>query len=121
MLKPILFVISLLALIIYLLQRMQIQMPSWVDNYVNDFLCLPIVLGFITLLFRWLKKDKTYRVSIWAILFLAGYYSFYFEYYLPLKTTRYSADYIDVILYFTGSIIFYLLNNKSRFPVKRLY
>ncbi|WP_310283824.1 hypothetical protein [Flavobacterium piscis] len=89
---------------------MQIDIPFWINNYVNDFLCLPVVLGYITLLFRWLKKDKTYKISLWAVLCLASYYSFYFEYYLPAYNTRYSADIIDVFLYFSGGLFFYLLN-----------
>lgn len=111
--KFILIVMSIAAGIIYTLQRMHVHIPGWINNYVNDFLCLPILLGFLTFLFRRLKKDENFRFSILFILCITCYYSFYFEYYLPQNSIRYTSDIIDVILYFSGGILFYFLNNST--------
>lgn len=110
MFKPLFFIISLAALTIYILQRTNTAIPAWINNYANDFLCLPIVLSLITLLFRRLKRNKTYQIPLGAVFSLAAYYSFYFEYYLPVTTSRYTADPIDVFLYFLSGLIFCLLN-----------
>ncbi|MEO7975532.1 hypothetical protein [Flavobacterium sp.] len=107
-----------MAVIIYLLQLTNTAIPTWINNYVNDFLCLPVVLSIITLLFRGLKKNKTYQIPLGVILCLAVYYSFYFEYYLPAKTLRYTSDPIDVFLYFISGLIFYLLNNYGNKSVQ---
>lgn len=95
------------ALVIYITQRLNIALPSLIDNYVNDFLCVPIVLGGILFLTQWLKKDDNYRFSFTFIIFIASYYSFYFEYYLPKDNPRYTADWIDVLLYFSGALTFF--------------
>lgn len=105
-----LFVMSFLAAAIYLLQHLGIGLPLWINCYTNDFLCLPIVLGYEQLFFRWLTGKRNYTFSLPLILSMAAYYSLYFEYYLPQINERYTADFIDVILYFSGALCFYLLN-----------
>ena len=95
------------ALLIYAMQRLNIVLPSLIDNYVNDFLCLPIVLGGILFVIRWLKKDINYQFPFAFIFFMASYYSFYFEYYLPKHNPRYTTDLIDVLAYFSGALTFF--------------
>jgi hypothetical protein len=112
--KTLTFLFSLLALMIYLMQRTNVHLPFWIDFYVNDFLCMPIVLGYITLLFRWLKNDDSFIFSPGFILLMACYYSFYFEYYLPKNNSRYTADLIDVFLYLLGGALFYWISLKSK-------
>ncbi|MGG7034282.1 MAG: hypothetical protein ACI7YS_03700 [Flavobacterium sp.] len=105
--KLIYILMCVVALVIYALQKSNIALPSLINNYINDFLCLPIVLGGILFVIRWLKKDDKYRFSFAFIIFMASYYSFYFEYYLPKNNVRYTAEWIDVLLYFSGSLIFF--------------
>lgn len=105
------------ALVIYTLQRLNITLPSLIDHYVNDFLCLPIVLGLISFVIRWLKKDAKYRFPFAFNIFMASYYSFYFEYYLPKHNLRYTTDWIDVLLYFSGALTYFFYEKycyKSR-------
>jgi len=102
------------ALVIYTMQRLNIALPSLIDNYINDFPCLPIVLGGISFVIRWLKKDDKYRFSFAFIFFMASYYSFYFEYYLPKCNPRYTADWIDVLLYFSGALAFFFYKNDLK-------
>ncbi|KOY50838.1 hypothetical protein I602_398 [Polaribacter dokdonensis DSW-5] len=45
-------------------------------------------------------------------MYLCSLYSLIFEFILPQQLTRYTADPIDVILYFLGGFTFYLLQNK---------
>lgn len=104
---------ALTAMCIYVLQRFEIPLPQMINNYLNDLLCMPLILGAVTFITRYLKKDKTYQLSLFFVLFMAGYYSFYFEYYLPTVNLRYTADWIDVVLYFMGSIGFYYFQKRS--------
>lgn len=113
-----LFIISVLAATIYGLQNLEVALPLWISCYVNDFLCLPIVIGYEQLLFRWVTGSKEYKFSIGFILAMAAYYSFYFEFYLPEHNERYTSDLIDVMLYFLGAICFYILN---RLPATSQY
>ena len=104
---------ALIALSVYTLQKLNVPLPKFVNNYVNDLLCLPLVLGALTLLIRYFKKDKYFIFPLSLVLFLATYYSVYFEYYMPKVNPRYTADWIDVALYFSSSISFFLIQNNS--------
>lgn len=105
-----------IALLIYTMQRLNYPLPPIINNYVNDLLCLPLLLATMEFIIKRLKKDKYFKFPIGFVIFLASYYSIYFEYYLPTVNTRYTADWIDVILYFAGGLTFYFgekNNNKS--------
>jgi len=112
--KAIYWVMALIALTIYSMQRLNLPLPRFVNNYVNDLLCLPLVLGGITFAIRRLKKDKLFRLPLLFVLFIAAYYSVYFEYYLPQVNPRYTGDFIDVGLYFLGGIAFFLFDKKIK-------
>ncbi|MFA9189384.1 hypothetical protein [Flavobacterium magnesitis] len=107
------FVMSVIALSIYVMQKQNIALPPLINNYVNDLLCLPLVLGAITFMIRCLKKDNSFMLPMRIILCMAAFYSFYFEYYLPELNPRYTADWIDVLLYFTGALAFYFVENPN--------
>lgn len=99
------FIFLLLQLFLYL----DSPLPNWVVNYVNDFLCMPIVLTICLKAVHLVKKDHTIKLGIFPILSLTIFYSVYFEVYLPKVEPRYTADVWDVIMYFLGSILFYIL------------
>lgn len=94
---------------VYVLQKLSIALPSFVQNYLNDFLIIPIVLYLCLLFLQWSKNDKNYQISLSIILYLCGLYSLIFEWILPSFHNRYTADYIDAILYFTSGLLFYSL------------
>ena len=106
-------VMLLIALAIYTMQRLNLPLPSLINNYVNDFLCLPLLLGAMEFVIRRLKKDYSFQFSFWFVVFLAFYYAVYFEYYLPKVNSRYTSDWIDVVLYFSGGLIFYFSQRKK--------
>jgi hypothetical protein len=103
----------LTAVLIYTMQQLSFPLPAVINNYVNDLLCLPLLLGAMEFIIKWLKKDKFFKFPISFVILLASYYSIYFEYYLPKVNPRYTADWIDVILYFLGGLIFYFFGKKN--------
>ncbi|MCK8140384.1 hypothetical protein MW871_00615 [Flavobacterium sp. I-SCBP12n] len=105
----------IIALTIYALQRLHFSLPSLINNYLNDLLYVPIALGAIQFIIRRLKKDPLFQLPLGFILFLSSFYSFYFEYYLPKVNVRYTADWIDVLLYFIGGVVFFLLQRRNKF------
>jgi hypothetical protein len=84
-----------------------VPLPTIINNYVNDLLYLPLVLGLIEFVIRKFKKDSLFKLPIAFVVFLASFYSFYFEYYLPGINPRYTADWIDVVLYFLGGFAYF--------------
>ena len=112
--KVLYFVMCIAALTIYTLQRLQVSVPFIVNNYGNDLLYLPLVLGAIEFLIRRLKKDSSFNLPLGFVIFLACAYSIYFEYYLPKVNTRYTADCVDVILYFVGGIGYFFIGATNK-------
>lgn len=105
--KIIYFSMCIAALTIYSMQRLRLPLNAVVNNYVNDFLCLPILFGGISFGIRYLKKDAHFRLPFIFIIGMAAYYAAYFEYYLPQFNPRYTGDWIDVALYFLGGLSFF--------------
>lgn len=101
------------AVLIYTMQQLSFPLPALINNYVNDLLCLPLLLGAMEFIIKRLKKDKFFKFPISFVMVLASYYSIYFEYYLPKVNPRYTADWIDVILYFLGGLTFYFVVKES--------
>tara|TARA_R110002033_G_scaffold35382_15_gene73522 strand:+ start:748 stop:1143 length:396 start_codon:yes stop_codon:yes gene_type:complete len=109
MLSKILYTIMLvIAASIYASQKLAILLPLLVNNYLNDLLCIPLVLGALIFIIRKIKHDLKFKLPLGFIFILSSYYAVYFEYYLPKINSRYTSDWIDVVLYFLGGILFYL-------------
>lgn len=100
------------GVLIVILQKLAIPLPIIIQNYVNDFLVVPIVLTICLIVVRWLKNDENYQFSIYICIYIAVLYAFIFEYILPQFHQRYTADYIDVLLYVLGGFLFYKLQNQ---------
>ena len=115
--KMLYFTMVFIALTIYTMQRLQVSLPFLVNNYGNDLLYLPLVLGAIEFIIRQLKKDSSFGLPLGFVIFLAISYSIYFEYYLPKVDARYTSVCIDVILYFVGGIAYFFIGNKRKHTV----
>lgn len=114
MYKVVIYILMfLIAVFVFVMQRLDIRLPYLINNYVNDFLYIPLVLGGIEFIIRILKKDNSFKLPLRFIIFLALSYSIYFEFYLPKVNLRYTADWIDVILYFISGITFYYFTKKK--------
>ncbi|WP_048331536.1 hypothetical protein [Bizionia psychrotolerans] len=109
---PVFICCLLIAVFIYILQKFQIPLPDWIYFYVNDFLCMPIVLILSLALIRHLKKTENVYVPLLVVLALTSYFAFYFEWFMPQITTRYTADIIDVVLYFLGAMLFFKFQKR---------
>lgn len=110
------YIFSLICFSLFLLNLLLLQyfqLPQFFSSYLNDLLCLPVVLGFCLFLIRKFSKKNRLKISLFSCLSLAALYSVYFEIYLPQVTERYTADPVDALLYFIGAFVFYLLQEKT--------
>jgi len=98
---------------IYAAQQLKIVLPKIVNNYINDFLILPIVLTVCLFILRWSRGDKGYTIPIGVIMYICVFYGVFFEYLLPKFHSRYTTDFIDAFLYFLGGVVFYFLQKKK--------
>ena len=85
------------------------------NNYLNDLLCMPIVLGIAQRTVRFLKSDSNLTLPVALQVVVTIMFALYFEGYLPQFNLRYTADVMDVLCYFLGMAFFELTN---RFPTK---
>lgn len=102
------FVILLVALTIYIVQKSGIVLPYFIQNYTNDILIMPLMLRVMLLVLR-----RIYGESFWFSnfhLFVVWvYFSLLFELVFPLFLTRYTADFFDIIAYLVGILIFKMI------------
>ena len=92
---------------VYLLQFTDYKLLPVLQNHLNDFLIIPIVLWIALAVLRMLLPSQNICIPLTNIIILVIGYSFYFEYYLPTINARYTADGWDVICYILGGIFFY--------------
>ena len=102
----------ILGTLIYIFQYFNVQLPKIIHNYLNDFLIIPIVLYTCLLFLKWSRNDKKFIISLPIIVYICGMYSILFEFVFPKYLSRYTADFVDVFLYFISGIIFYILQDK---------
>lgn len=108
------FILSLIVgTTIYGFQIIKFKLPKIINNYVNDFLIIPIVLTICLFILIKTKNNQKYKIPLPVILYLCFLYSVLFEFILPSYLARYTKDYLDVLLYFTGGIVFYQLQKTA--------
>ena len=81
---------------------------------MNDFLIIPIILTISLIILRKTKNSKNYQLHLLLILYLCNMYSIIFEFVLPKYLERYTADWIDVLLYFLSGLVFYKLQQTKK-------
>ncbi|MFV8281690.1 hypothetical protein ACNKXS_09105 [Christiangramia marina] len=97
-----------------------VHFPEWTTSYLNDFLCMPIILTICLKMAHYLTKDRSIKISIAQALVLTCFYAIYFELILPQFVDRYTADLVDVLLYFIGATLFLLLQASANMKQKTL-
>jgi len=104
------FVINcVIGLGIYLAQKTGVLLPVFINNYINDFLIIPIVLSICLFVLRLTRGDINFKIPLTLVLLLCIAYSIFFEVILPKTHYRYTADVFDVFLYFLGGLWFFVL------------
>ncbi|HSI91725.1 MAG TPA: hypothetical protein VK927_11450 [Adhaeribacter sp.] len=94
----------------------QLLLPEhWLlQNYLNDLLCLPLVLSLAVFLQRHIVlRQPAYSLSGWQIGLVVAYFSVTFEGIFPWFMPRYTADIFDVAAYVAGGWLFYRFGNAG--------
>jgi len=86
----------------------KIETPTWFSSYFADLLCMPLLLSYSVIMIRKIKKTPSLILNKKMILFAFIYVSIVFEIILPEISTKFTRDYLDILMYFIGSIVFYL-------------
>lgn len=99
-------VFIILAATIYFAQHLGVTLPEPVNNHLNDFLCMPLVLKTCLYSVRYVKSDDCIQLPLLLQISTALLFIIYFEGVLPSFDARYTADPLDVIAYIAGLLFF---------------
>ncbi|MFS4466536.1 hypothetical protein [Maribacter sp. 2210JD10-5] len=106
-------VLLILSLTVYLLQQFEMEIPKLANNYLNDFLCIPIVLKICQYAVRYIKSDATIKIPLLLQVIIALLFIFYFEGVLPQLNSRYTADVMDILAYSLGLSLFIMIEHQG--------
>ena len=104
---PIFYSSVSLGSVLYLAHQLNLPLPKWIYFYINDFLCMPIVLSLCLAVSREIKKTETLYVPLIVVIILTTYFTLHFEWLMPQISARYTGDIIDISLYYLGALLFY--------------
>lgn len=92
------------------------------DNYLDAFLSMPILLGLILEERRLLitkffspNKPSNYHFSFLEIIIATTFFAIIFEEGFPKWSVHFTKDYWDYLAYFSGASIFYIFINKASY------
>lgn len=85
---------------------------AFLDGWLNDLLCLPILLELVQVSLRLLVR-KNYTLSYFQVIVSIIYCSLLFEYFLPRNSTSFCSDPIDVLCYIIGGLVWKFNLNKT--------
>lgn len=106
-LKPFLIVALVLYMSVHLSRIVGLELPSFINSYLTDLLCMPLILSLSCAGVRVFKRNNTINLTFTMVFAMTFFYAFYFEWFLPLRHLRYTADWIDVCCYFAGALVYW--------------
>ncbi len=109
---PLLFWVLASVYLVHLLWRwIGLPRPDWIRFYLDDLLCIPLVLT-VTLFVLRLFYGPQLRLSWYQVAFTVIYFALAFEVFFPRYMPRYTGDWVDVGLYAVGGVVFYRFLNR---------
>jgi len=102
-------IMCILAMTIYLGQILNYTIPGLINDYFNDLMCMPIVLKMCQSAIRYMKSNPSLVIPLALQLSITTMYCIYFELVLPKYTSRYTGDWLDVVMYIFGMLFFLII------------
>lgn len=114
--KKITQIVIVVLLIIYGFQLLckfqEVKTPVWFSSYLSDLFALPLILSFTLIILRKVKNLPEYLLNRKMIVFVVCYVGVVFEVLLPQFSSRYTADFLDAIMYGVGGLLFGAFQKK---------
>ena len=107
--EPLFVVYCALWCLIHFFRWVQHPLP-WLNNYLTDFVFVPVIAHMSVSFIRWLLKDSTCSFPVSYLLCMALYAAIVFEYAMPRFSPVYTGDWGDVLAYFLGALFYYYVH-----------
>ncbi len=106
---PLVWISIVLFIINQLLERVWKIFIPYIHAYLDDLLCMPIILGLSTQIIQWIHPAKEYyHLTKTHIIIAVLFFSIVFELIYPvIYPENYTSDPIDVLCYGIGGFTFY--------------
>ena len=88
-----------------LYSKYYLYIQPFLNYYLADLLCMPIVFYLTVEIFRIAKLEP--KLSLLKILIGIIYFFILFEFLLPKYSFKYTGDWFDVFMYFLGGLIYF--------------
>ena len=115
---PSLVILMLCAVVFIVLRCVETSggLPRFAASYLDDLICLPMVLGSILVAHRFLVRPLT-RLALSHSLAVFLVFSLYFELILPRLSNNFTGDPWDIVMYAVGFAIFQRGVNRPLTPI----
>lgn len=109
--EPIVWLSIVLFAINQMVERVWKIFIPYVHAYLDDLLCMPIILGLCTQIIQWIHPAKQYyHLSRNHIIISILFFSIVIELIYPfVYPESYTGDLFDVVCYTIGGLLFYQL------------
>lgn len=109
----------LLWVIIHVFRRLALPIPL-LNNWLTDFLFVPVVAHFTIVLTRcFVVKNKNHTYPLSWLSAIALYCTFAFEIVAPLLSNKATADVWDGVAYLSGSFFYFYVHQRKDFTFLR--
>lgn len=107
------FIIAVILFITHqVVQKAGIAIP-FLHSYLDDLLCMPVVLTLSLVFMRALKRKPGYRLKVPLVIFTVAYVAVFFEVLLPRMNARYHGDAWDLLAYLAGAALWWFTVNRE--------
>lgn len=91
-----------------------VELPL-VDGYLDSFVAMPVILTLLVVERQYLfKKGLAYRLPLLEVILATLFIAFIAEGIFPAVSQRFTGDWMDLIFYGLGSLLFYFTINRPQ-------
>lgn len=115
LLRSPLFIVTLLLFGVHQILQlyMHVNVPL-LDNYLDSLVLMPVLLTLLLAERQILFITRaSYHLPVTDVIIATIYISFIAEWLFPRLSERFTADWLDVVCYFAGSLIFVVVNREK--------
>ncbi len=102
----------LLWMMVFSLQKFGIDLPDLLQFYFLDLIAIPVLATLGLAFLKITEANDHIILKKWQLLFIVVATSIAFEIIWPIYNERYTADWVDVLLYTIGGLFFWRKMNK---------